>query len=240
MGERAAEDRKVEGSIPSRGIFMKKENILFKITYADSFTIVNGICGLLSVLFILYSEIYFAFVFILIAVLADGMDGIMARKYGGFIGKYMDEFSDTISFCLAPCIFVFHIYEIKLDNFLFLFVSSLFLIFGMLHLVNYHIGEKNYFVGITTPASAIIVVSMSYLNLPLITVIFAMFLLSLLTISSFPYPRIEKHFAVVACIIIFLAMTGIDKFVFLLLFSTSFYAVCGPIYMNIKYSTRNF
>jgi len=209
---------------------MIKNNILLKLSYADSFTILNGIFGLLSIFSILQGSKYAAFVFVLLAVLADGMDGIMARKYGGYLGRYMDEFSDIVSFLISPCIFAYAIYKIKLDI-IFFFSSAMFLIFGMLHLINYHISKKEYFIGITTPASAIIVMSASFLALPVWTIYIFFILLAILMVFPLPYPRIEKHFAIIACVIIFLAMTGYVEFIALLLIATILYAVFGPVYI---------
>jgi len=214
---------------------MIKENILLKLSYADSFTILNGVFGLLSIFFILQGDSHVAFIFILLAVLADGMDGIMARKYGGFLGRYMDEFSDIVSFCVAPCIFAYHTYEVGFDV-IFFTSSSIFLIFGMLHLINYHISKQDFFVGVTTPAAAIIVISLAFLNFPLYTIIAAFIVLAILMISPLPYPRIERHFAIVACIIIFSAMSGIKEFVLLLLIATILYTIFGPVYMKTKSS----
>ena len=238
MGERAAEDRKVEGSIPSRGIFMIEKYILKKLSPADSFTIMNGICGLFSIFFILEGEKHVSMIFILLAVLADGMDGIMARRYGGYLGRYMDEFSDIVSFLIAPILFVYVVYDVTISP-IFLFSSALFLITGMLHLVAYHLGKKNFFIGITTPASAIILVTISYLSFPPYSIIFSMLLLSILMISPLPYPRIEKHFAIIAAIIIIFAMSGIKEFVVILLLSTALYAAAGPFYLKIRDSSRN-
>ena len=90
---------------------MKEENILKKLSSADSFTIMNGICGLLSIFFFLEGERHLSMFFILLAVLADGMDGVVARRYGGYLGRYMDEFSDIVSFLVAPIIFSWNVYE---------------------------------------------------------------------------------------------------------------------------------
>lgn len=237
MGERAAEDRKVEGSNPSRGIFMASENILRKLSFADSFTILNGLFGLFSIFCILQHESCLAFIFILLAVLADGMDGIMARRYGGYLGRYMDEFADIVSFLIAPSIFAYILYGIKFNP-LFLLSSSLFLILGMLHLINYHISKKDYFIGITTPAAAIIIASLSILSFPLWVIYVSLILLAFLMVYPLPYPRVEKQFAAIACIIIFLAMSGMKEFIILLLVSTLIYAIFGPIY--VRSSRKNF
>ncbi|MBC7129472.1 MAG: CDP-alcohol phosphatidyltransferase family protein [Thermoplasmatales archaeon] len=217
---------------------MLKNSIMWKISFADSFTIINGISGLISIFYSIKGSFYTAFILILISVLADGLDGIVARKFGSFVGKYMDEFSDTVSFCVSPCIFAFLKYEIKIINPIFLSLSSIFLIFGILHLISYHIGEKNFFNGLTTPASAIILLCISYLNLPLFLLYTAFLILSFLMVLSIPYPRIERYNSIFAVIIIFLAMTGLREFIYLLLFSTIIYVIFGPFYLI--HNSKNF
>ncbi|KAA0006512.1 MAG: hypothetical protein FE045_02885 [Thermoplasmata archaeon] len=205
------------------------KNVLSMLSYADSFTILNGIFGLLSIFFIINGNMHFSFILILLAVLSDGMDGIIARKFGSKL-PVIDEFADIVSFCVAPCIFVFLLYnEIS-------FLCFFFLIAGILHLVNYHINKKNYFLGITTPASAIIITSISYLFVPSYIIAIAIISLSFLMLLNIPYPRIEGMFSVVAFIIIILAilLSNYKIFVYVLIFSTLFYIIAGPFYL--KYS----
>jgi len=142
----------------------------------------------------------------------------------------MDEFADIVSFCVAPCVFVFIFYS---QDTIFLLPSIIFLIFGMLHLVNYHISEKEYFIGLTTPASAIMITSLAYLSFPFWLIIIFFIVLAILMVFPILYPRIEKHFAAIACIIIFLAMMR-KEFVFLLLVSTLIYIIIGPLYVIYK------
>lgn len=213
------------------------------LSLADSFTIINGILGLFSIFFILSEKMRIAFTLILFATLADGMDGIMARKYGSFLGKYMDEFSDTISFCVAPSVIVFWKYSINfrtnlMDAFTLL-ACCVFLVGGMLHLVRYHIGEENYFVGITTPASAIIIISLSFLSSPQWSIIFSLFALAILMVANIPYPRIEGFFSIPAVILILLAIVFAEKYsILLLLIGAMTYAIGGPFY-TIRYNKKN-
>jgi len=215
---------------------MNEKNIIREISPADSFTIMNGVCGLLSIFFILEEETHISMIFILLAVLADGMDGVVARRYGGHLGRYMDEFSDIVSFLVAPIIFSWSTYEMDFP-FLFMAVSSFFLITGMLHLISYHIGRKDVFNGAPTPAAAIMIVAISYLAFPFWILLFGMALLGIVVVSPILYPRIEKYFVVPAVAIIVLAMSGYRETVFLLLISTLIYLVGGPFY--IRGSNRN-
>lgn len=217
---------------------MNSEHVLRNLSPADSFTILNGIFGLFSIFLILGGDEHASLIFILLAVLADGMDGVVARKHGGYLGRYIDEFADIVSFCVAPCIFVYAQYGIQIDM-VFFAAASFYLIGGILHLINYHLGSGEYFMGITTPAAALILVSASYLAIPLWSILFGMVLLGLVMLAPLRYPRIERLFAIAACIIIFSAMTGRDEFVLLLLVSTMLYAALGPIYMQFTDSKRN-
>ena len=214
------------------------------LSLADSFTIINGLLGLFSIFFIFNEKIRMAFNFILLATLADGMDGIMARKYGSSLGKYMDEFSDTVSFCVAPAVMVFWKYSIgfRMDimGMLTLIACSVFLIGGMLHLVRYHIGKEDYFVGITTPASAIIIISLSFLSFPEWGIIVALFLLAILMVANIPYPRIERFFSIPAVVLILLAIILGGKYyaIHLLLIGTTAYAIIGPFYAYFVKNNR--
>lgn len=217
---------------------MKEENILKKLSSADSFTIMNGVCGLLSIFFILEGERHLSMLFILLAVLADGMDGVVARRYGGYLGRYMDEFSDIVSFLVAPIIFSWNVYE--LDAYpAILAASSFMLVTGMLHLIAYHVGRKDVFTGIPTPAVAIIIVSISYLSFPIIATLSAMVMLSVVMISPLLYPRIEKYLIPPAVVIILAGMSGDERAVILLLLSSLIYAAGGPLYVRMKGSNRN-
>jgi len=219
-----------------------KKNIVSMLSVADSFTILNGLFGLFSIFFIFNEKMRIAFTLILLAALADGMDGIMARKYGSFLGKYMDEFSDIISFCVAPAIMVFWKYSVTADDgmdMLTLIACSVFLIGGMLHLIRYHIGKEDYFVGITTPASAIIIISLSFLSFPQWVIIISLFILTTLMVADIPYSRIEGIFSIPAVILIFLAIIFAEKYsVYSLLAGTLIYVIGGPFYA-IKHSRKN-
>ena len=224
MGERTAEDRKVEGSTPSRGIFMFKKTILARLSKADSFSILNAIFGITS-LCLLFSSEWYAFVFILLAVLADGMDGIVARKYGSSL-PIIDEFADMISFVAAPSAIFFNHYGLLAIPFIYAYVLA-----SIIHLLNYHYGTKEIFVGLPTPAGAIIVVSISILSFPVWLACIITAFISLLIFFPIHYPRIEGMERVIGAFVIFLAIflgCGYRIFVLLLILSTLAYVTLSP------------
>jgi archaetidylserine synthase len=47
---------------------------------------------------------------ILLAAGTDGLDGVIAEKYGGTpVGEFIDSLADVASFCVAPAVFVFSV-----------------------------------------------------------------------------------------------------------------------------------
>lgn len=238
MGTRRGKRKKGRGYhitsfYQSGSIFMKNKNILYRLVPTDTFSILNGIFGIFAIFSALENNNYHAFIFVLLAILADGMDGITARIYDSDFSRYLNNFYSVISFCIAPCIATYNAYNIH-DNIIFFSVVSLFLISGTLHLINYHINEKNYFIGIPTTASAIIITSLVYISFPLWSVICIFVVLTVLMVTPIAYPRIERTWAIAAFVIIFSAMTGWGKFVTILLLATTIYSILGPLYMKTE------
>ncbi|MDD3492954.1 MAG: CDP-alcohol phosphatidyltransferase family protein [Candidatus Thermoplasmatota archaeon] len=219
---------------------MSNRGVVALLSFADSFTVLNGMLGIFAIFLLLSGHLRWAFSFILLAVLADGLDGTVARRYGSSVGLYMDEFADTISFCVAPAVMVFVAYDasfsVSLHNVALLFAGGLFVLCGMLHLVRYHLGEEPYFVGITTPAAALTVVAISILGLPWWMAVGAMVAHAVLLVSPLPYPRLEGWLAApaVAVIVVAAALAHHEEVVYLLLAGSLAYAVLGPPYVHFR------
>jgi len=216
-----------------------KKRIVSMLSFADSFTIVNGLLGLFSIFLVMSGELRWAVSFILLAVLADGMDGVVARrsrKFGSDIGKYMDEFSDMISFCAAPLIVVYSVYNasfnLTIKSISLLFSCGLFLLGGMFHLIRYHIGNEKYFVGLATPAAAIAVVSISFLNFPWWSAAISLVSLSVLMMSNIPYPKFDRLLAIPAVVIIIIAIAFGGDFYLLAIAGIAIYIIFGPVYLS--------
>ncbi len=223
MGERTAEDRKVEGSTPSRGIFMFEKTILARLSKADSFSLLNAIFGTTSIC-LLFSNEWYAFVFIMLAVLADGMDGTIARKYGSNL-PIIDEFADMISFVAAPSAILFNHYGLLIIPFIYAYIFA-----SIVHLLNYHYGTKEIFVGLPTPAAAIVVASICILSFPVWAAILIVSMLSILIFLPIKYKRMEGLERIIALVIIIVAifLGSHHIFIFILLASTFIYIALSP------------
>ncbi len=89
-------------------------SILKLIKLPDLFSILNALFGFSAILFVLggtsvtEKALKNALILILLAVVADGLDGIVARNVESSpIGKYLDSLADMLSFGVAPAIVVY-------------------------------------------------------------------------------------------------------------------------------------
>jgi CDP-diacylglycerol--serine O-phosphatidyltransferase len=138
-----------------------------KITRAvvpSLFTVLNMFCGFLSIIRSSQGEFPAAAWFIILAAGFDAFDGIMARitKSSSEFGVQIDSLSDVVSFGAAPA---FLAYQISLSSLgsMGVLLSSLVMIFGGLRLARFNVQltgfDKEFFLGLPIPASAITVAS---------------------------------------------------------------------------------
>ena len=194
---------------------------LSRIGSADLLTMANGFLGTLAITYILDGEHLIASLLIFLAVIMDGLDGIVARRYGSphEFGQFLDSISDAVSFCLAPGLIIYNnFYDKDLGNAWVSFPNALataatlfFVVFGLLRLARF--AGKDYrmksFLGLPTPASAMLVIvlcllwgnselnafSMSYEPYFIIGSIIA---LAFLMVSDLRYPKIRGKLSIAA------------------------------------------
>ncbi|GAB3030922.1 protein sorting system archaetidylserine synthase [Natronobiforma cellulositropha] len=78
-----------------------------RLGVADAVTIANAALGFVAVV-VAFVDIDLAARLILLAAIADGVDGILARRYGGTeVGPYLDSLADVASFAIAPAVLAF-------------------------------------------------------------------------------------------------------------------------------------
>ena len=234
-----------------------QKSMVSLLSIADSISITNAIFGLLAIIILIENfnldlniQIRISFSLILLALLADGLDGILARKFRkSEIGEILDSMADMTSFVIAPSIFIYFVYSNTTD-FLLIYrhiyliaALILFLSFGIIRLASFHImKEKEIFIGLPTPASTIILLNLAYLKIEFIYFLPAVVIIGAAMASSirFPKPRIRMNLA--ATILIFLTII-LGKSYFgiapiLLIISMIIYVIIGPIFnkkfVNIK------
>lgn len=127
----------------------------------------NLFLGYLSITESIKGKYDIAILFIILAMICDGLDGKAARKLDAFseFGKEFDSFCDAISFGLAPSMLVYSILEMTIPNGVFnLPVSFIYALCGVMRLVKFNIinvasSEKGDFSGMPIPNAAAMVIS---------------------------------------------------------------------------------
>ena len=90
---------------------MLQKSMIKLLSIADLISITNAILGFLAIIMIFLNEIHYSFSLILLAMIADGIDGLVARKTKhSNLGEYMEAMGDMISLVITPSIFVYRIY----------------------------------------------------------------------------------------------------------------------------------
>jgi CDP-diacylglycerol--serine O-phosphatidyltransferase len=185
------------------------QNILKLIKPADIITLINALLGFASILMTLNGQIESALVLILLAVIADGADGVVARYSGnGVLGANLDSLSDVISFGVAPAVVAFVSLD-SMNNWMGVF-PGLFLVCGILRLARFNVSWKtDGFEGIPITAGGFIVALFLLMKdfVPYFEVVFPAFLLilSILMVSTISYPKIKKPIvlALIVAVLVF-------------------------------------
>ncbi len=185
------------------------------LTAADLLSILNACFGLLAVLAVFSGQFPLAFVLILLALLADGLDGVVARRFGsGQVGDYLEAMADLTSLTIAPLVFLYGVYTATSLNpvvFALLLAGMLFFLFcSAARLSSFHLlKEKEVFVGLPASASTIIVISLGMLGttwFPPLVIVAVLVLLGLMKISSLLFPKLGNRSTVVASLVIITAL----------------------------------
>jgi len=130
-------------------------------------TSVNLFFGLLSLVKAIQGEYEFAALFVGLAVLLDGMDGLVARLTGtsSDFGREFDSLSDLISFGVAPAVLAYRwaLSELGRPGIVATFG---FVLCGALRLARFNIqasvSDRRFFIGLPVPAAASAVASLVY------------------------------------------------------------------------------
>jgi CDP-diacylglycerol---serine O-phosphatidyltransferase len=175
----------------------KKTNKILRLI-PNSLTLLNLLCGFLSIIFIFKEEKYIVIILIFAGFIFDSLDGALARKFNvtSKIGVELDSLADAFSFVCAPALITY--FWLFNESTLGLIASSLIMVFGIYRLANFNVIEsKPYFIGLATPIFTIIILSFLILDLekiitnqPLLFILITV--LGYLMISKIKYPGFKN------------------------------------------------
>ncbi len=158
------------------------------------FTSSNLMFGMLSIMSTFNGDYNLAAVYILLALVADGLDGRVARAMGvsSDFGKELDSLCDVCSFGMAPGILI---YELALKDMgaVGQAAAIFFAVCGALRLARFNINTTTvtgYFMGMPIPAGGCIVATfvLSGLVVPSAVAAIGTVLFGYLMISTIRYP----------------------------------------------------
>lgn len=217
------------------------------LSIADVVTLTNVIFGFMAIIMIFLKEIRFSFSFILLALLADGLDGIVARKTRkGELGEYFEAMADMTSLGIAPAIFVYAAYQDAAScciyrHSLLIIILIVFLSMSVIRLASFHImKDKNFFVGLPASASTIIILTPAFFGIEFLYILPVIIIVSLVMVSNVRFPKPEFKINAIASVLIILTLVMSKNYhsvaPLLLMFAILIYVFVGPVYL---WKTKN-
>jgi CDP-diacylglycerol--serine O-phosphatidyltransferase len=205
-----------------------------------AFTLGNAFFGFCAIAHGFSGDIVIGAHLIFVGALLDLVDGGIARRMGlsSDFGTQLDSLCDAITFCLAPA-FLCYVAYLEVYGWLGIFVSSFFLLAGLLRLARFNVvpsASPTYFKGIPTTMAGGMLASL-LLNAPLgfademfaCVVILFLVVLSFLMVCPIRFPSSKRrlpfalkrwHIASLAAMIFaIVVILRVDQIIFLFFFS---------------------
>ena len=167
-------------------------SIFRSIEFPHVLTMMNIICGIISILFAITKEYNFACAFMLMAVFFDFIDGRIARfmKKVTLLGKHLDSLSDIVSFGAAPVVLAFQTTKNMGEGWIFgVIIYILFIAAGALRLARFNSKELDHFEGMPITINGIVIPIFYFVGLtswyPFIFLVSAVLMISAFRIKKF-------------------------------------------------------
>ena len=216
------------------------------------FTTGNVFCGFYAFVAVLNEQFYFAAWAIVAGMIFDGLDGRIARltKTTSAFGEQYDSLADIITFGMAPA-FLAYSWVLKPFGRLGWMAAFLFLLCAALRLARFNVTKpeirSEHFVGLPSPASAVVIASIviafedlfaTRMN-PFIMVM-VVYALAFLMVSNIKYPAFKRFdfkkrvvFSRFLFVILFIYVLATIPRVTLFILGIT-YAIIGPIGLLLK------
>jgi CDP-diacylglycerol--serine O-phosphatidyltransferase len=174
---------------------------MIKNSLPNMFTIGNLFLGIIAIILVFNERPELAAIFVIIAMLMDGLDGRVARALNveSEFGKELDSLSDVISFGVAPALIMYVVAfkeVISINEATTWIVTAIFPICGALRLARFNVvaGTPGYFIGLPIPAAGGILATLALFSKELspYVLLVSTLLLSFLMVSRVKYPNFKK------------------------------------------------
>ncbi|MFW6384650.1 MAG: protein sorting system archaetidylserine synthase [Halodesulfurarchaeum sp.] len=176
-----------------------------RLGLADWFTTLNAALGFVAVV-VATVDVQLGARIVLLAAIADGLDGILARIYGGTeVGPYLDSLADVASFCVAPAVIVVAavhkagLFSASLYCYVPVAIGAAFVSMGVLRLAMYtaYDTDDSYTRGVPSTLAATILAVAALAGLGAEVLFVAMVAFTVLMVTRIPYPDLRIRDALV-------------------------------------------
>ncbi len=197
-------------------------------------TCMNLIVGVLGCIAIIKGDLWNAIYFVLLCGIFDFLDGFAARllHVKSEIGKQLDSLADMVSFGLLPAVYMQAMIASQADcpHNILSYVGILIAPFSALRLAKFNIDDRqtDQFIGLPTPANAIMLTSLTFLPFALsswtlvaLSLVSCFLLVSnlpmlALKFSSYDFKSNILKYSLAAVLIVLLVFFGIEGITFLI------------------------
>ena len=133
----------------------------------NTITCGNLICGVLGIVFTFKGRVDIAFPLMLASSVFDFFDGLAARALKAYsaVGKELDSLADMVSFGVLPSLMLFKMMQqCTFSDSIWCYVPLSLAVASSLRLAKFNVDERQHenFLGLATPASAIICGALCY------------------------------------------------------------------------------
>lgn len=179
----------------------------FKLIYIlpNLFTSASVFFGIVSIIASINHNFNNALMYILLALICDGLDGRVARATGTAtkFGVEFDSLADIVSFGVAPALFFYCVVGFEYGR-LGALVAGLYVVFGAIRLARFNVttatNEPSVFIGLPIPTAAVVSVLWVYFYSSLsepfagfaIILLITQILMGILMVSNIRYPSFKK------------------------------------------------
>lgn len=157
-------------------------------------TMLNLVFGMFSILSTLDGNYECAVWCIVLAMIADGMDGRVARylNESSELGKELDSLCDLVSFGVAPAVLAYS-FQLNEYGFIGYLVAAFFAACGAFRLARFNVNTdvvKGFFMGVPIPAGGCVLAAFVYMGVHLDAWMFILLvmLFGYLMVSTVKYP----------------------------------------------------
>lgn len=216
-----------------------------KSVIPNGLTALNLILGIGAILSTFNQEFFKAALFIVAAMISDGLDGRVARYLNASseFGKELDSLCDLVSFGVAPAILAYAFLLKDLPGMSGYIVAAFFATCGALRLARFNVNTsvvKGYFMGLPIPAGGCVVATFIMLGIKPSPAVFAVMVMvcGYLMVSTIKYPDFkgkgEKIRVIPAVVTIlaagFILFTKNDAILFVPFFAYALFGILNTIF----------